>query len=65
MLEILHTRTAQYVYWLEHHAVTRADGVDRTDLPHRLMEDDVYNGYFLAKGSWVIGNIWLVPGPVG
>ena len=39
-------------------------GVDRirdTDLPHRLMQDDEYNGYFLPKGSWVIGNIWLVP----
>ena len=45
--------------------MTRAEGVDRTDLPHRLMEDDVYNGYFLAKGSWVIGNIWLVPNPAG
>ena len=30
----------------------------RVDLPHRLMEDDEYNGYFLPKGSWVIGNIW-------
>ena len=25
------------------------------------MEDDMYNGYVLPKGSWVIGNIWLVP----
>jgi len=30
------------------------------NLPHRLMEDDEYNGYFLPKGSWVIGNIWAI-----
>lgn len=27
-------------------------------LPHRLMEDDEYNGYHLPKGSIVLGNIW-------
>ena len=37
------------------------DSLDQIiDLPHRLMEDDVYNGYLLPKGSWVVGNIWLV-----
>jgi cytochrome P450 len=30
------------------------------NLPHRLMEDDEYNGYFLPKGSWVVGNIWAI-----
>ncbi|KZV73575.1 cytochrome P450 [Peniophora sp. CONT] len=27
-------------------------------IPHRLMEDDVYNGYFIPKGSLVLANIW-------
>ncbi|TFY66488.1 hypothetical protein EVG20_g4599 [Dentipellis fragilis] len=26
--------------------------------PHRVMEDDVYNGYRIPKGSTVIANIW-------
>jgi cytochrome P450 len=30
------------------------------DLPHRLMEDDMYNGMFLPKGSLVFGNIWAM-----
>jgi cytochrome P450 len=29
-------------------------------LPHRLMEDDLYNGYLLPKGSIVLANIWYV-----
>ena len=29
-------------------------------LPHRLMEDDVYNGMFIPKGSLVFANIWYV-----
>ncbi|KAI0293502.1 CyP450 monooxygenase [Multifurca ochricompacta] len=27
-------------------------------IPHRLMEDDVYNGYFLPKDSIILGNAW-------
>ncbi|EED77953.1 predicted protein, partial [Postia placenta Mad-698-R] len=27
-------------------------------LPHRLMEDDVYNGMYIPKGSLVYGNVW-------
>ena len=27
-------------------------------IPHRLMEDDVYNGYFLPKNAIVLGNAW-------
>ncbi|TFK64540.1 cytochrome P450 [Pluteus cervinus] len=30
------------------------------NLPHRLMEDDVYNGKFIPKGSLVFGNIWAI-----
>ncbi|KAJ8080303.1 hypothetical protein AAF712_003741 [Marasmius tenuissimus] len=29
-------------------------------VPHRLMEDDVYNGYDLPKGAVVIGNAWAM-----
>ncbi|KAF7368779.1 Cytochrome P450 [Mycena venus] len=29
-------------------------------LPHRLMEDDVYRGMFIPKGSLVFGNIWAI-----
>ncbi|KLO12040.1 cytochrome P450, partial [Schizopora paradoxa] len=28
--------------------------------PHSLDEDNVYNGYKIPKGSWVVGNIWGV-----
>ena len=29
-------------------------------IPHRLMEDDIYNGYFLPKNAIVLGNAWYV-----
>ncbi|KAA1467206.1 CyP450 monooxygenase [Dentipellis sp. KUC8613] len=29
-------------------------------IPHRVMADDVYNGYFIPAGSIVIGNSWAV-----
>lgn len=29
-------------------------------LPHRLMQDDEYDGYYIPKGSIVLGNIWRV-----
>ncbi|KAJ7148774.1 cytochrome P450 [Mycena crocata] len=29
-------------------------------LPHRLMEDDVYRGMFIPKGSLVFGNVWAI-----
>ncbi len=28
------------------------------DIPHCTSQDDVYNGYFIPKGSLVIANIW-------
>ena len=31
-----------------------------SDLPHRLMEDDVYKDMQIPKGSLVFGNIWYV-----
>ncbi|KLO19241.1 cytochrome P450 [Schizopora paradoxa] len=27
-------------------------------VPHSNEEDDVYNGFFIPKGSWVIANLW-------
>lgn len=32
-------------------------------LPHRLMKDDTYNGYFFPKGSLVMVNAWYVSSP--
>lgn len=29
-------------------------------IPHRVIEDDVYDGYYLKKDSIVIGNVWWV-----
>ncbi|KIK01617.1 hypothetical protein K443DRAFT_678273 [Laccaria amethystina LaAM-08-1] len=29
-------------------------------LPHRLMEDDVYRGMHIPKGSLIFGNIWAI-----
>ncbi|KAJ6460518.1 cytochrome P450 [Mycena sanguinolenta] len=29
-------------------------------IPHRLMEDDYYDGYFIPKGSTVIANMWAM-----
>ena len=26
--------------------------------PHRSTEDDVYNGYFIPKGSVILPNVW-------
>ncbi|KAJ2926944.1 hypothetical protein H1R20_g10149, partial [Candolleomyces eurysporus] len=31
-----------------------------TGLPQKLMEDDYYDGYFIPKGTIVIGNAWAV-----
>lgn len=32
--------------------------VDTLAVPHRLVMDDVYRGYFIPKGTIVIGNAW-------
>lgn len=32
-------------------------------LPHRLMEDDIYEGAFIPKGTLVFANIWCVLTP--
>ncbi|KAL0958550.1 hypothetical protein HGRIS_000689 [Hohenbuehelia grisea] len=38
--------------------VHRWHGVNPLGLPHRLMQDDEYNGYHLPTGSVVFANIW-------
>ncbi|KAJ7460740.1 cytochrome P450 [Mycena latifolia] len=38
--------------------VLRWHSVTPTGVPHRVMEDDVHEGWFLPKGSLVITNIW-------
>ncbi len=27
-------------------------------VPHRVMQDDIHDGYFIPKGALVIPNIW-------
>lgn len=29
-------------------------------VPHSLDEDDIYEGYLIPKGSWVMVNVWWV-----
>ncbi|EIW75777.1 cytochrome P450 [Coniophora puteana RWD-64-598 SS2] len=30
------------------------------NLPHRLMDDDIYDGMYIPKGSLIFGNIWAI-----
>ncbi|KAK7455187.1 hypothetical protein VKT23_011059 [Stygiomarasmius scandens] len=27
-------------------------------IPHRVITDDIYDGYFIPKGTTVVGNAW-------
>ncbi|EAU84014.2 cytochrome P450 [Coprinopsis cinerea okayama7 len=38
--------------------VLRWHAVTPTSVPHRVLEDDIHNGYFIPKGSLVIANVW-------
>ncbi|VDC01482.1 unnamed protein product [Peniophora sp. CBMAI 1063] len=38
--------------------VLRWGAVMPLGLPHRCMEDDMYGGYFIPKGSIIIANVW-------
>lgn len=40
--------------------VQRWGSVAPQGLPHVSNEDDVYNGYFIPKGTIVIANLWFV-----
>ncbi len=54
--------TAKWVLRALMSAEVRADDTDdtspRSDLPHRLTEDNLYKGMLIPKGSLVFGNIW-------
>ena len=30
-------------------------------IPHRVMEDDIHDGYLIPKGAIILPNIWFVP----
>lgn len=34
--------------------------IHRVGVPHHLIEDDIYEGYFILKGTIVIANQWCV-----
>ncbi|KAG1727505.1 cytochrome P450 [Suillus lakei] len=38
----------------------RWNAVGPTAIPHRVTEDDMHDGYYIPKGSWVIPNIWFM-----
>ncbi|KAF8076044.1 cytochrome P450 [Lyophyllum atratum] len=38
--------------------VFRWNAVVPTGVPHRVMKDDVHDGYFIPKGALVIANVW-------
>lgn len=45
---------------LTHFSVTISDALSILGLPHRVMEDDVYENYFIPKGTRVVANIWYL-----
>ena len=46
------------------HIVRKSDFLP-SGTPHRLMEDDVYNGWFIPAGSTIIENTWYATGLCG
>jgi len=40
--------------------VLRWNSVVPTGVPHRVIEDDVHDGYFIPKGSLVLTNLWYM-----
>jgi cytochrome P450 len=38
--------------------ISRWGPVAPLGLPHRVLQDDVYEGYFIPKGATVVGNVW-------
>ncbi len=49
----------RHAYWYALFVAKQVSLASRTTaVPHRLVTDDVYEGYFLPAGSMVIGNAW-------
>ena len=53
----------RYVYrpfWAVYFSVAWREliAVNKLGVPHVASEDDVYEGYFIPKGSSVIANLW-------
>ncbi|KAK0204608.1 cytochrome P450, partial [Desarmillaria ectypa] len=40
--------------------VTRWHTVGPTAVPHCASEDDIHSGYFIPRGSFVLGNVWKI-----
>ncbi|KAG0702309.1 cytochrome P450 [Suillus ampliporus] len=40
--------------------VLRWNAVVPTAVPHRVIEDDIHDGYYIPKGSLIIPNIWFM-----
>ncbi|KAF5382852.1 hypothetical protein D9757_007327 [Collybiopsis confluens] len=40
--------------------VLRYNPITPLAFPHQLVQDDIYEGYFLPKGSIIMPNVWLV-----
>lgn len=38
----------------------RSHNVAPTGVPHRVTEDDVYEGYFIPRGALVVANLWFM-----
>ncbi|KAI6039877.1 cytochrome P450 [Pisolithus marmoratus] len=42
------------------HELLRWNPVSPLGIPHATTTDDVYNGYYIPKGIWVIVNVWAI-----
>jgi hypothetical protein len=43
-------------------SILKADMILKQEIaaPHMCTSDDEYNGYFIPKGTVILGNVWLV-----
>lgn len=55
--EVLRWRYDTYFFLLRSHLIFQSPAAP-ISVPHALIEDDWYEGYFLPKGSMVIPNVW-------
>ncbi|KAG1874761.1 cytochrome P450 [Suillus subalutaceus] len=40
--------------------VLRWNAVVPTAIPHRVIEDDIHDGYYIPKGSFIMPNVWFM-----